>query len=652
MWLRRGSSLGSRSAHSALISHVWDGPTHHLNSRELAALARGKLTGRVASKLVAAELSKHRLLVEAVRRRVAELGPPSDHHILEAAVRILADIETHSPDVLRAFLSLPQIGSWAVSCLRRTANGWEDQGANEAQAPLSVDLGYLAAIAATAALRSGRTVELQVPLRAGSLILPGFGMTDLGPGDPWRIAQLRITDNVVTAFSGNRSVILPIRGDLNATSTDARWQAIPRLRTEANGLRLDVALDALDPFLSSLGEPATAPSADELAIWQQRLSEAWQIVVQYHREIAEAFAVAVSTLVPLADTSITGPRSATSGLTFGAIGLSFPRTSASLAELLVHELQHVILGSVEDIYPLVADESNAPLGYTPWRDDPRPLPGMLHGCYAYLGLTAFWRQQRHFGGRNDRMRSEVEFARWRLATLDAAGRVASSPDLTPAGRLVVTGISKRLIRWRTDPVAPEAERLASEALTEHRTRWRINHMYSPDSAVTAFANAWLSGTPVIQYRADMDSVLATRSPTVGPILGYFMEMRYRDPSRFELLMRRGNAKDTLSKFIQRLTEADIALLHLDNTTALREYSRRLRVHSEFDAWIGLAIALQHLSPSASAWVLTERPELVAAVYSRIRAICGESPDPIDLIEWLDECLVPLRALSSTILRSP
>jgi hypothetical protein len=296
----------------------------------------------------------------------------------------------------------------------------------------------------------------------------------------------------------------------------------------------------------------------------------------------------------------------------------------------------------------VADGSDEPPNYAPWRDDPRPIAGVLHGCYAYLGLTGFWRQQRRFGGQADHIRSEVEFARWRVATLDAARRVAASPDLTQTGRLVVKSISEQLYRWRGEPVTADAERLASEARTEHWTRWRINNMHPLDNTVTQFANAWLAGPQMLQYRADMDSLPRTRSPVIGPILGYLMEMRYRDPGRLVLLIQGGITQDPLGKFTHAINECDIALLYRDNTTAVHEYTRRLHETSDITAWIGLATALQHSGPPASAWVLAERPELVAAVHSRIRAICGYSPEPVELTEWLARCLMPSKTLARPI----
>jgi HEXXH motif-containing protein len=630
----------------------WTGATHRLSRYELATLARGKLTARIASKLAAAESSKHRLLVEKVRRRVAAVGLPRDHAILETAARVLYEVEAHSPAVVAGLLALPQIGNWGMTCLLRTASGSGSGETGNDGAPLASDLGYLAAVAAVAALRSGRAADLQVPLRAGVLLLPSVGSADLGPSDPWGIAQVRVTGHVATVILRNRTLHLPANGDPDVGPAGLRWQPIPRLHAAVDGVTLDVALDGLDPFLASLGEPEAMPSPRKLAVWEQRLSEAWQILVRYHREIAEAFSVAVSNLVPLVNNSIADPRSATSGRAFGAIGLSFPRSPVLLAEILVHELHHIALGAIEDLYPLVDFENDEPPGYAPWRDDPRPLGGVLHGCYAYLGLTTFWQQQRHLGGADDRLRSEAEFARWRVAAVEAARRIAASPALTSVGRLVVRGTSDQLDRWRAVPVTAYAERLASEARTEHWTRWRLNHMQPPESTIVELAAAWLSGAQAVHYRPDMDSVPKTRSPVIGPILGYLMELRYRDPALLEPMMRTGTAKGSLDELSQRINEADMALLCRDTTAAVREYTRRLRTAGDISAWIGLATALQHAGPPGPAWVLAQRPELAAAVYSRICASRSESPDPIQFTEWLARCLVPLRTLSGSPVRSP
>lgn len=60
-----------------------------------------------------------------------------------------------------------------------------------------------------------------------------------------------------------------------------------------------------------------------------------------------------------------------------------------LALLLIQEFQHVKLGAVLDLYDLF-DPADDRLLHAPWRDDPRPLEGLLQGTYAHLAVTDFW----------------------------------------------------------------------------------------------------------------------------------------------------------------------------------------------------------------------------------------------------------------------
>ena len=62
-----------------------------------------------------------------------------------------------------------------------------------------------------------------------------------------------------------------------------------------------------------------------------------------------------------------------------------------LASVLVHECQHAKLNAVLDLIPLSRPDQAR--YYAPWREDPRPLGGLLHGAYAYLGVSDFWRVQ-------------------------------------------------------------------------------------------------------------------------------------------------------------------------------------------------------------------------------------------------------------------
>src|SRR5581483_603165 len=60
------------------------------------------------------------------------------------------------------------------------------------------------------------------------------------------------------------------------------------------------------------------------------------------------------------------------------------------AVTLAHELQHLKLGALLDIVTLALPDDGRRY-YAPWRDDPRPLGGLLQGAYAYFGVSGFWR---------------------------------------------------------------------------------------------------------------------------------------------------------------------------------------------------------------------------------------------------------------------
>jgi HEXXH motif-containing protein len=622
----------------------WAPVLHAISDSDLVALITGNLTSALVGNLTAAEAGKHRLLVEAVRRQ-AKKTQPKDSIFLDAAIQVLMDIETHSSLVVTDLLALPQIGGWAVHCLRRMRAG--DASNAMYEAPLSTDLGYLASVAATAALRTGQFIDLPVPLRNSMLLFPGLGVAKLA-SDPWAIARVRLNSMGAVASLKDRSVMLPTGRDLESYRHIPSWTPISRLRVQAGSLALDVALDWLDPFLICVGEPVSALSARQLVAWELRLREAWQILVRHSRVTAHAFAASVSTFVPLAEPTSPDPKSATSGWTFGAIGLSLPGDAITLAEILLHEFQHLLLSAIEDLEPLVATDHDWQLGYAPWRDDPRPTAGLLHGSYAYLALTAFWRRQRRFGVQSERFRSAVEFARWRSTTFEVARSLADSPALTITGRKVATEICGRLDAWQSEPVTAKAGRLANDMRIEHRVRWRINNVRPADSAVDALAYAWLSGRPAVQEVGNITSVLKPSGTVLGQMRAFLLELRYRDPMQIHSLMNTGRLKGPLSKIVVSIDEADLALLLGDDSAAAHGYLQRLQTADDADALVGLAVALQGLGPPASAWILWERPEVVAAVHARLRAIHGAAPNTSRLVEWLAECFTPVDAEGNDI----
>jgi uncharacterized protein len=128
--------------------------------------------------------------------------------------------------------------------------------------------------------------------------------------------------------------------------------------------------------------------------------------------------------------------SATARHAFGAVAVALPADPVTLALLLIHEFQHVKLGAVLDLYDLY-DPTDDRLFHAPWRDDLRPLEGLLQGTYAHLAVTDFWRVRQEVTAGAAAEAAGQRFAYWRDHTRDAIETLASSGSLTPLGALFV-----------------------------------------------------------------------------------------------------------------------------------------------------------------------------------------------------------------------
>lgn len=78
----------------------------------------------------------------------------------------------------------------------------------------------------------------------------------------------------------------------------------------------------------------------------------------------------------------------------GAMMLTVVNHPLVMADRIIHEFHHHRLFSIEDGDPLL-ELSNGPgqrltRYYSPWRDDPRPIRGLLHGLYVFIAVGRFW----------------------------------------------------------------------------------------------------------------------------------------------------------------------------------------------------------------------------------------------------------------------
>ncbi|WP_158554093.1 HEXXH motif domain-containing protein [Micromonospora deserti] len=430
---------------------------HRLPRPVLDELAVGRGGPDAIGSLRTAQHSKNLLLVRALVTLLHRTDHP-DRAVVEAAYRTLGRLPA---DHRRAAVSHPPVAAWAfgtASLLRRGE-------------PAATYPGLLAAVAVAAAVRAGVDADLDVPLDVatpGRLDLPGLG-TVVVPAHASR-ARVRSADGRAEVWCARERVeIGPGR-----PAPDARWRPTPQLRVAHDGLSLTLLLDIPTwrhvPRTVETGSHQVSGEVGDPRRWRHRLDGAWRLLTRGHRPVAEELSAALGVLVPLTEPPA-GIRSGTFHHGFGSVAMSIPPDDRLAAVTLAHEIQHLKLAALTDLFALVGPGPEE-LFYAPWRPDPRPLDGLLHGAYAHLGVARFWRRERR--RERDpaaRHHAEVEFGRWVRAAGDTVRVLAAQPRLTPVGRHVVRGMAGVLQRWRAEPVPPEAAAEADRLLGAHRSRW-------------------------------------------------------------------------------------------------------------------------------------------------------------------------------------
>lgn len=436
--------------------------SHHVSTESLLCLARGSGGSEVVTELAAAEYSKHLLLIRGIVDTARKTGH-QQAHLARQAYNLLAVIQDRHPDAVDSVIRHPAAGSWAL----RTLSSLLRQATPEGATP-----GGLARLSAAACLRVGADFSISVPADDGFIMLPSIGRIKISSNS--RAARIR---------SAGQHISLDADGFHRATSArglaDLReWQAMRSVRLESGGLSLSLLIDDMDPYRMPVSaSPAERLDAAEFYTWQRRLAGAWDLLVCHHRSIALEICAAIRVLTPLRSPQ-PGIRSATSHETFGAIGMSLPSNDVTAAVTLVHEVQHAKLTALLDQITLTRPDDGRRF-YAPWRNDPRPVSGLIQGAYAHLGVSAFWRRQRHVETGTRRILAHAEFARWRKAALEVTELLSRSGRLTSEGNVFVAGMLATLKSWNSEMVPAQALQIAQRDADEHLIRWKSRNSITP-----------------------------------------------------------------------------------------------------------------------------------------------------------------------------
>ncbi|WP_329623637.1 HEXXH motif domain-containing protein [Streptomyces sp. NBC_01255] len=588
---------------------------HHLvPSAHFDALAAGRGDAGTIRFLRTTEYSRRLLLLRALLDAVAEtpgaLGPLPD---VDSVWDTLTAAQQRAPEDFGELLMHPHVGVWlghGLRRLRRTA--WGD-------GPLWTDVGHVFTVCAVAALRTGLPLRTTVPVRDGGVMFPTLGLARLPDRPRWGTAEVVVEAGRLRVDPYGACV-----GPPDPPAGDAPgWQEPHRLHARVAGRPVGVWLDDIDPY-RDLSEPLPAHrlAPDETARWRERFGLALGVLEDSDPETAAAVAEGLRSMTPVRSLSTGAVLSASSGDAFGGLLTSLPPDPVTFAVTLVHEFQHTKLGALLHLLTLERDDG-AERHHAPWRDDPRPLSGLLQGAYAFLGITDFWSRRLDRAPAAERASAEFEFALRLRQTREAVETLGADPALTAHGRRFLRGMAARLPDWTADSrVRPGIDAMAAFAATDHRTEWRIRHLVPAPDAVRALARAYVTGAAADCRGAE---------PSVVPDL-----TTHWSHARTRVIRHLLDTPDSgdLPGHSGRLAGpfgAERALVAGD-PAAVDAYARLLAEDPEDpDAWTGLVLALALADPALRP--LLRRPELPRAVHRELRVI-GTTADPRRLARWL------------------
>ena len=417
---------------------------HKLSDADFRELAAGYGSAAAVGQLIEAQRTLRRVLLGAVYRAgitaPAVTGPMRE--TLRTAWMILAAADRERPEALDRVLAHPYVRVWAARCLEQAGQAGPAGESGPAYGPVApAGLGHLAAIAAATVIRSGGQANITVPVTHGAVHLPTLGRLVVSPvdsGPQSREAVLSADGKSISIRIGRDSWEFTtadlLSGEPRAAETfgdggSAAWQPVRTLSAAG----ISVALEDTDPYRDCHRWPAaTRLTEAEAAQWQQRFADAWQEIARDHPVYAPAIAAGLAVLMPMAPAPQGRDVSATARHAFGAIGAALPADATTLALLIMHEFQHVKLGAILDLYDL-HDSADRELYYAPWREDMRPLEGLLQGTYAHLAVCEYWRTRQKVTSGAEAQAAGERFAFWHAHTREAVETLANSGSMTPLG---------------------------------------------------------------------------------------------------------------------------------------------------------------------------------------------------------------------------
>jgi uncharacterized protein len=210
---------------------------------------------------------------------------------------------------------------------------------------------------------------------------------------------------------------------------------------------MSVTVEDIDPFRGCQAWAAAGRlSAGAWKSWRLALAAAARQLAVELPAYASVIGTGLRSVVPMRPGPAGYRQSGTARQAFGALALVLPDDIGTLSALLLHEMQHVKLTALGDLFDLFERADNT-LFTVPWRADPRPVDGLLHGTYAHLAVAELWRSRSR---QTPDQQARHHFLRYRSWVEEGVETLLTAGTLTPDGERFVHGMRSTVEGWADD----------------------------------------------------------------------------------------------------------------------------------------------------------------------------------------------------------
>jgi HEXXH motif-containing protein len=586
--------------------------THELRRDWFDALGWGGGDVEVIDELRRAELSRRVLLLHSVfnlsvnDQRFVDQRPA--FRALGDALKFIHDV---APETVAEILLLPSTGAWMAHVLRQLLSEDEEESKDD----LWVDVSHLWMITLVMHANAGLEFQAEVPLRDGRVAVPTRGLASFAVESPGPTALVRAQGTTITLDCGQSRVTVHLEDNVDGPG----WMCLRQVAVASRGITLKVWLDDIDPF-RNFGDPLPPERLldDEFEHWTTVLQRAIEILATDLPETARAVARGMVSLTPVMVNQdwIWTTRSGSSGNAFGSAVIADPQHGLAMAEALVHEFQHNKFSALLHLVPLSADVDGEFL-HAPWRDDPRPINGFLHGVYAFAGIANFWQSVRPNDEHETRF-ADFQFALWSQQLINALSMPEATALLTTDGLQFFGKLFETVEQW-TPPQDAELDEVVELLVRNKQINWRVRHCHPDADQVAQTCRQILTQSPEPITLGDV-RVIPNTEPWNHDRIRAFRDryvFQHFDPTDYPTL-----------------APSDIALVNRDFELAASLFAEELELQpGSHEAWAGLGLALHGQGRQIEADLLRDIPEFARALSMEHR-MTGATTPACTLVEWL------------------